>query len=719
MEKFTSTTLEIYESLCEIYYSDHQKLDDKLVNIRKCLERTYKLLLGLDADTYTSLRDLEQEVTELEAAPMQVRDIMRQLRHRLNPSAHHNTQIYTEDKYRVILLSTLHIISFLTGVAFDKKTKKVLTGLQPKKDPIDNLNNRQRQAVEINDQFVFINAGPGTGKTHLVTHRILKRLESIPNDQYLIALSYTNQAANELKKRVDEMLVVSPYIHKIKQVYSGTIHSFCLDQFTAYFKKTKNELYEVSVIDDEEYKELESMFMDKTEFKKLLSTNRLLNYTGILEFYLDCLKKDKEFLKYTSSRISEIVIDEAQDLGGLYYKIFKELQRANKQLSLFFVGDQRQNIFGFTGGSIENMEILKQGNTNLFNNVNLELSYRCPQKVLSYLNKINFGDCDNPALQNPNNQSEERIILEEFSDKTSEATGIVKQIKSLQEEGNDLKQMVVLQLTAYYFKELAEELNNNNIPFRLVGGKRTMHEDLKVLWMSLRFLHDSDLFMMPRLIRHFKSDFRLGPMKLKGMKGILADTFEEEALVFKYLKGLRKLKKESSIGFQESIDLLVRQLRKLELISEEESKTCQNLNELVKEHNMKEMADLKFNLFGGAKEFEAFMPHGTGLRSEHFEEGKPYVTLSTVHSAKGLEWDFVFIAGLANDIFPAYRQTLAEAQKLFYVAASRSKNRLFFTRPKEQQTQYGTVYRKERSSLLIEDPDNLYILKQNYDVFFE
>ena len=79
----------------------------------------------------------------------------------------------------------------------------------------------------------------------------------------------------------------------------------------------------------------------------------------------------------------------------------------------------------------------------------------------------------------------------------------------------------------------------------------------------------------------------------------------------------------------------------------------------------------------------------------------------------------MIIAGLAEDMFPAFRQPLAEAQKLFYVAASRSKNRLFFTRPKEQQTQYGTVYRKERSSLLIEDPDNLYILKQNYDVFFE
>ena len=119
MEKFTSTSLEIYQSLCEIYYSDHQRLDDKLVNIRKCLERTYKLLLGIDADTYTSLRDLEEDVTKLEAAPKQIRDIMRQLRYQLNPSAHHSTLIYTEEKYRVILF---HISTYKSW----KKSSKIV-----------------------------------------------------------------------------------------------------------------------------------------------------------------------------------------------------------------------------------------------------------------------------------------------------------------------------------------------------------------------------------------------------------------------------------------------------------------------------------------------------------------------------------------------------------------------------------------------------------------
>ena len=737
------------------------------------------LVLSLNV---TTLDDYDS--IAFEAVPREVIGLMRQLRKKLNPAAHFNSYKYSKEEYTALLKSTYAIMRFISKVDLPARSERIFNDLVRSDSTFDNLNNKQLDAVQCSDSFVFVNAGPGTGKTHLVAFRILHRLKSLPEGKNIVALSFTNLSAGELKSRVDELIISSSYSHKLKQIYSGTIHAFCLDQFRAYYEYTDDEKYNLSVIEEDDLDELKRILKSDKPRKKiaflsessdlilndkveeLLEKKKLLTYDGILDFYLKALRNDKKFLKFTASNIEEIVIDEAQDLGQTYYEIFSALRKGNKTIGFFLVGDQRQNIYTFRGGSLDHLGLLNE--TNLFNRINLELCYRCPQTVLSYLNQFRFTNCDNPSLTNPQKSLlvSEQIHFSEHSNKYTEANYILEQIQELRQNGASLNDMAILSTNSYYFIELASVLNDSGLGFKILGGKKRIIPELKPLLQILRFLFGKSEFAIYQLVNlifnepvtlqmgiteilEYIEKYSNGPKEdilendipeanatdLKNKKG-LGSTFnwaslkskpvpkkneidaiwesllnnepEEEVNKRKYDLFHYLISKSSVIelDFLSSLNEVFALLEQNKLINEKEIKLTKELVDLCNELNIQDFKEFNANILSGKDKFASFFVHQTKIHSNHFEAEKEALTLSTVHSAKGLEWKYVFIPGMSNEVFPGYQKNINEERKLFYVAASRTKEKLFLTRPKQVSVRQYT-FNKSRSPFILNDSEYL------------
>lgn len=722
--------IELYVKLEDIYYSDARTIEDKVLNIRKTLEGFYKIIAGQDINSRTPLLELEKEVIIYEAVPKEVIGLMKKLRIKLNPSAHYNDYEYTEETYTNILKSIYAIIRFISQVEFTERSDRIFNTLVQPESVFDGLNRMQLLAVQTTDPFVFVNAGPGTGKTHLVAYRILHKLESLASDKNIIALSFTNLSAGELKSRVDDLILTSPYVDKLKQIYSGTIHAFCLDQFRLFYEEYANEAYNLSVIEEEDLEDLKNILSKEKynglSLKQVLAKKKLLTYDGILDFYLKSLKSDKKFLRFTAENIEEIVIDEAQDLGETYYKIFATLQKENKSLSLFLVGDQRQNIYTFRGGSLDHMGILKQSNTNLFNSINLELCYRCPQTVLSYINKLQFSDCENPVLSNPGKSysDSERISVSEHPNKSSEATFIINRINELKAKNISYNSVAILASSTYYFNELAAALNRHKISFKMLGGKKRVVEEVRTLLLILRYLFGKSDFAILQLVQLFFEEPAGLELNEEELLAYIDKFYDQESSANKQTVVKQKEKydllhfvisksKDTELNFLKVLNEVFQKIKSNGILSDAALAVCEELVELCNAQNIQKYRSFNIALLSGKGKFSAFSNHQSNIHSNEFDPEKEAITVSTIHSAKGLEWDYVFIPGLSHEVFPGYRKNLNEERKLFFVAASRAKVKLFLSRPKEVRVKEYT-FTKSRSPFILNDPDNIeYAAAQN------
>ena len=715
--------LELYLKLEEIYYSDARTIEDKVLHIRKTLEGFYKIIAGKDINSRTSLLELEKEVIIFEAVPREVIGLMKKLRIKLNPSAHFNDYEYSEEEYINLIKSIYAIIRFIAKVEFTDRSKRIFDTLVKPESVFDGLNQMQLLAVQTTDPFVFVNAGPGTGKTHLVAYRILHKLESLASDKNIIALSFTNLSAGELKSRVDDLILTSPYVDKLKQIYSGTIHAFCLDQFRLFYEEYANESFNLSVIEDEDLEDLKNILSKEKynglSLNQVLSEKKLLTYDGILDFYLQSLQTDKKFLAFTAENIEEIVIDEAQDLGETYYKIFATLQKENKSLSLFLVGDQRQNIYTFRGGSLDHMGILKQSNTNLFNSINLELCYRCPQTVLSYINKLQFTDCENPVLSNPRQSLDDskRISVSEHPNKSSEAEFIINRIQELKAKNVSYNSTAILASNTFYFNELAAALNRYKLPFIVLGGKKSVVEEVRTLLLILRYLFGKSDFAILQLVQLFFEEPMSLDLNQDELLSYIDKFYNQESGEGKGTHVKQKEKydllhfvisksKDSKLNFLKVLNEVFQKIKVSGILSDSAVMVCEELVEICNAENIQKYRAFNIAILSGKGKFSAFSSHQSNIQSTEFDPDKEAITISTIHSAKGLEWDYVFVPGLSHEVFPGFRKNINEERKLFYVAASRARIKLFLSRPKEVRVRQYT-FTKSRSPFILNDPECL------------
>jgi DNA helicase-2/ATP-dependent DNA helicase PcrA len=655
--------------------SEHNIKNDLAANkARKIFERALKLRLGIPRNNNVSIKMVFDEYVE-KFKPEGIKYNGIELIKELNKFSH-DTSIKLSNEKLKDYLSKLNMIF---EVMFETTNNKIIPS-----ELIPNINNdcntEQLAAIESDGQITLVQAGPGTGKTYLIVERII-RIGNNSSNKRVIGLSFTNQAATNLKQRFEYKIFGTRQRSNIrKKIFIGTIHSFAFDSLKSFHANALNEEFEYSIIDEEEFKEIRTEFNNNTDIiNNYLKEHKLLTFQDILEEFKKRLLNDHNFKKYVAENIQEIIIDEAQDLDKIQYEIFKELQSYTTSPRLFLVGDQRQNIFDFAGGNLK--YLLNNFEESKIQHYSLIKSYRCPNKVLEFVNSFTFNDCDNIALTNKTFIGEDPI-LEECSDKRTEANSIVSKISNNQNE-KPLSEIAILTPSSFYFTEIANRLNEVNLPFRIFGGETTLKPQMRFLLNVLKAINSQKKYPLLKVISFWDSKAKISSEDFYSI--LLKFDTEEERLkqnnkLYSTIKFIRNNieQTEITIGLVEDF---INFCNKYNIFGSQIIELYSKFYELLIEHGVNNIDEINMKLTPNNNEFSLFYNKTANIKCI-IEVGDKFITLSTIHSAKGKEWDYVFIPGLTQDIFPKFNSDYNAELKKFYVACTRAKKRLFLLRPK-------------------------------------
>lgn len=700
------TLEEIFKKLRECYVSSQSTNTDKAKSFRSIYEEYAELEGALAAGPIPFGQRLDT-LFRVKNVSQSIKDQSKRLLHELNNIVHTNRFVADQqlrDYYKDLVL----IIKELSNVEPDEKTK-ILCGIQSAWY-IQGLNAEQTAAVIDDAQVINVNAGPGTGKTHLLVHKMLYYLHENP-DCAVVALSFTNAAASQLSEKFIKIQSEKDQTgFSYPNCVTSTIHSFCFVLLSKYYEK-KGIPFDFEILDDSDIPAI----AEEIALQFGLSNSKdqiafILEYGGngplaiIVEEYkrkhnfirveeiLDMFikeSKDEYFKNWLLGKVDCLLVDESQDLSKKIYEIISLFTSINPELKLFFVGDPRQNIFGFNGGSYQNYcDFMKNRKVSEHT---LKITYRCPLAVINKVNPLVFDDCPNPNLILANKSLLGSCKIIPVRDKAVESDTIANLIMSI----NDNNNTCVICTGLWYLADLAKLLNKNHIPYIVKGGKRFLIKAIKILNYCLRMVAIPDSNSEERL-RHYIPFFT-------------------ESSLYSFLK----TKKKELEGVEDIfVPDLVRELADI-LIREEyvETDTKKIFDIYIeKSRKCKSVADLLF----------ACSAHKNDDYSELYErdfnvdcttvetEQNPAVTLSTIHSAKGLEWENVILAGASDGILPSYKcfehglsvqekkSRVNEEKKKYYVAVTRSKKNLYITHSLTSLGKFGKSFQNARSQFVIE-----------------
>lgn len=693
---------EYYDELKFYYVKPDSDWTDKAKSMRTIAHRFYNEIADVDTTYHLALVEFykgnQQKI---------VSDLAFNLKTQLNTIVHENLKI---DKQRYIALydSLVRLIYLATGVMPDEATQEFIGFKQ--KDIWSDLNDQQKAIVLCDDQIIYVNAGPGTGKTRLLVHKLVRYIQVSNVKEKIVALSYTNTAARELGDKFRD-IVYNVMLEKGYDFYNGTIHSFCYRMIKSFYA-SKGEEYSDIIIDDEDIRNLAEEINIQLEEKytvneiaeclksKLRTKNPYLadviadikrKYSVIsiedilLKFIEAC--KMPDFKIWISDKLTTLVIDEAQDLTKQNYEIFSTLLSIIPNLKLFLVGDPRQNIFNFNGGSYEHLDVFLRQHPR-HSKMSLTLTYRCPDKIAEYLNTFRFNDCENNRLESMCERTGQ-ITVSPCDSNVTEALVVLRKIKEL---GN-LNNTVVLCNSMRYLSDLIVVLGEHEIPYRVYGGKKYLRDHVKLYNHVLRVIDCENEYSIRVLDREFA-------LRLKNYSGkniverFYASTFGQKIKEIK--NGISRLSQD----FHTISCTVIDEILGLKSDSEEILKDYKQLIELS--HQYPTISDYLMSFALDKETFASF------YSKDYVECQVPVndecLTVSTIHSAKGLEWNNVFILGLAEGNFPNARYAgdtkekqdkfFSDEAKKMYVAVSRAKENLYLSY--STTTPWGKLQRGSR-----------------------
>ena len=595
---------------------------------------------------------------------------------------------------------------------------------------INSLNDEQKKALYETDGVVLVTAGAGSGKTRLLTHRICYLLTEKHISPYnILAITFTNKATNEMKERVREMCD--------HNVWISTFHSMCvrilrqeidfLDGYDKNFtiiaendrdKIIKEIVKELELGDDDVAKiehhidniknkglDIEEYFLSLMRYgneralkeymravfmyEERLKKNNSLDFDDLLNKTLFLFQNYGEVLSRYANRFQYVLVDEFQDTNLVQYKLVKLLVSVHK--NLFVVGDEDQCIYSWRGANFHNIFNLK----NDFDNVKvfkLEQNYRSSKNILSLANNVisNNKERLEKKLWTEKDDGLPPVVYSAF-DERDEALFVATEIEKLREEGYKLSDFAVLMRINALSRPIEEGLLAYNIPYKVYGGLKFFERaEIKILLAYLSiFVNKKDEISLLKVInfpRRGVGDVAINTLKLEAEDGILNYILSEKFKCHKLYKKLenfvenyRKLDKE-----RENLslyDFAKRVIKDFKIDLEYAGKDEENIN---KSRNID-------SFLASIKEFEAENEgatladylSGVMLKSDQDDmEGDGYVSLSTVHAVKGLEFRVVFVVGLEEGIFPLSRATnlpseMEEERRLMYVAITRAEEKIY------------------------------------------
>ncbi|MDI3477808.1 MAG: ATP-dependent helicase UvrD/PcrA [Thermoanaerobacterium sp.] len=630
---------------------------------------------------------------------------------------------------------------------------------------LDKLNDRQKEAVVTTEGPLLILAGAGSGKTRVLTHRIAYLIkEKRVSPANILAITFTNKAAQEMKDRVESLLGY------VGDIWVSTFHSACVrilrrdiekigydKNFVIYDTQDQKSLVsdcikeldlnekqytpksmlsaiskakDKMISPDEYLLEFGNDYRNKKVadvyrlYQKKLKKDNALDFDDIIIKTIELFKKDEEILRYYQDKFRYIMVDEYQDTNRPQYEFVNLL--AKRYRNLCVVGDDDQSIYGWRGADIKNILDFEKDYPEA-KVIKLEQNYRSTQIILDAANNVIDNNIKRKKKQLwTDNKDGEKIVVCEVQNEREEANFIVDRIKNLVGNGRRYSDFAILYRTNAQSRIFEEACMMNDIPYKLVGALRFYdRKEIKDIIAYLRILvNPYDDVSLKRIINVPKRGIGESTVSALEQYAREHDTSMYFAIPNVELKGRARKVLDN---FKNFIDDLINQLDFMNIIevidyilektgymdelkaddTKESESRIENINEFIR-------AAREFMETSEDKSLESFLS-GITLVSDIDTAGDigESVVLMTLHSAKGLEFPVVFMAGMEEGIFPSSmsfidEHELEEERRLCYVGITRAKERLFMTYARTRNL-YGKPQYNTASRFINEIPQDLIV----------
>ncbi|MGI6608069.1 MAG: ATP-dependent helicase [Erysipelotrichaceae bacterium] len=632
-------------------------------------------------------------------------------------------------------------------------------------DYLKGLNTQQLKATTTTSKYVRVVAGAGSGKTRVLTSRIVFLIKEFGVDpKKIMAITFTNKAANEMKQRIERQLDGTSL-----GAHISTIHSFAVTFLRSEIKRV-NYPSNFQILDVNDQKSILTEAYKLYEIdKKDFNVNATLDYIAnnkvagisyevaleraysyyyemlakIYKYYLErchqmygldfddlllftnrILKENPDVRDKWQNRYEYILVDEFQDIDNVQYEMIELL--CNKSTSVFVVGDPDQTIYSWRGANI-NIILDFEKNFQPTETVYLNQNYRSTQNILNGANSlISYNRKRLEKELFTENVPGEKIVHFTASSDDLEAEFVVRKIFELEKKGAEYNDIAILYRSNYLSRAIEKQLMNFKIPYILYGGVRFYDRaEIKDMLSYLRMLTTQDDLSFKRIINTPKrgigqktvddlfSVARSNRVKLIEAIDLFEGPAKKKLTAFKEMvddwnKRAEKMNVEEifQMLFDESDYRVTLESSKDPFDAERLENVKELMNDIVSYKNDNPQAAL-----------DDYLNSVTLYSDIQSDKSGRFVSLMTIHAAKGLEFDNVFIIGMSEYVFPSVKTLdegimgLEEERRLAYVAYTRAKKRLFLT---DNRGYSFTTSMSKETSRFIKEIDEQYIQRTGY-----
>jgi DNA helicase II / ATP-dependent DNA helicase PcrA len=627
---------------------------------------------------------------------------------------------------------------------------------------LDSLNEKQKEAVLYTDGSLLIVAGAGAGKTKTITHRIIHLIHKGVQPENILAVTFTNKAAKEMKDRILDMLgktehgvdrneggktpFVSTFhslgVHIIKEnshliglnkyfnildendaisIIKSIMKSHDIDpkqheprKIKSIISKSKGDFITVDNYNASANSHLQSIVgMIWREYEAQLKKEKSLDFDDLLLESVLILKKYPEIKQKYQEQWKYIHVDEYQDTNEVQYEMTKLL--IGKDDNICVVGDTDQNIYSWRGANIKNMLHFEKDFTNA-KIIMLEQNYRSTKKIIEAANSIiEKNQYRVPKTLFTENVTGEEITVCEAFDEQSEAEYVANKINDILKD-NDPEDIAILYRANFQSRVLEEALLNKQIPYQVLGVKFFERKEIKDI---LSYIHTafnkeslSDIKRIINVPARGIGKVTIAKLFANQLNDLPKGTQEKINNFYKLTEDIRSYTESHKPS--ESIKYVIEKSGLKEELSHgtsDEQERLENMMELVtlavKYDNLENGMEKLLEDAALSSDQDTLMHKGKGVR------------LMTVHASKGLEFKYVFITGLEQDLFPHIKdgsrakEDNEEERRLFYVAITRARKKLFLTYA-TLRTIFGMKQVNSPSEFIYDIPAHLTTFEQAY-----
>ena len=621
---------------------------------------------------------------------------------------------------------------------------------------LTNLNELQRKAVIHGEGPCLVIAGAGSGKTKVLTTRIANLvLNGVPSYN-ILAITFTNKAAKEMKERLEKLVPEN-------NAFVGTFHSFGLriirentdslnmtsnftildsddvgtlikkiikekgydpKQVTPSFVKNKISFIKNEMLTNSEAEKLLNTDMDKIayqiyiEYNMKLRKNNSVDFDDLLKLPVELFRKNPSILEHYQDKFKYILIDEYQDTNEVQYQLVKLL--AAKYQNLFVVGDPDQSIYQFRGANYQNILNFEHDykNTEV---IALEDNYRSTKMILDAANSVikNNSERKEKNLRSHHGDGVKIKYMRGYNEK-DEIVKVITEIKKLLENGYSKKDIAIFYRTNAQSRVVEEQFLKENIPYKVVGSYYFYaRKEIKDLICYLRLISNSlDDISLRRVINTPKRGIGEASITKLEKEALLNNTSMYDAITsgkeLEFKRIIEELKKDmESMSLTELVDdVLDKSGMKNSLEADNTLESELRLDNLMEFKSI----TATFEQNTGSVDLKDFLEEISLIADiEEHKEDSDVVTLMTIHSAKGLEFPVVFLVGMEEGIFPhqnsfCEENGIEEERRLCYVGITRAEKKLYLSNARQRML-YGNTSQNPPSRFLKEIDPN--VLEEN------